>query len=217
MVERPKSDLAVLCGYAPNYDFPGQRFLRGSDVDKVMVEFGIEPALLQERAEEATEERIGRLMTSRVTPVEKFTTRTVPRTTNASESLTQRVEAVLVELYQRVLSTEKFSALRVDGLALRADLYREAGDEVEIIEAKSSATHRKVREAVAQLLDYAVYSPRPVTTLTALFPELPGEHSLDLLHRVGIDCVSLADDGSFARLPASPAQRRRMLPVWRGC
>ncbi|PPK68586.1 hypothetical protein V5P93_004306 [Actinokineospora auranticolor] len=80
----------------------------------------------------------------------------------------------------------------------------------------SAATHDKVRQAVAQLLDHAVYSPRPVTRLTALFPERPTPVDLGYLHRLGIDCLFLSDSGTFDRLPAPPARRAHMLQVWRG-
>jgi hypothetical protein len=39
-----------------------------------------------------------------------------------------------------------------------------------IVEAKSSAQHSYVRQALSQLLDYMRFSPQPVARLAALFP-----------------------------------------------
>ncbi|MCE6999829.1 hypothetical protein LZG04_34200 [Saccharothrix sp. S26] len=55
----------------------------------------------------------------------------------------------------------------------RADLYYTTDSDVVVVEAKSLTTHGKVREAVAQLLDYAASTPEPATRLMALFPERP--------------------------------------------
>jgi len=58
-----------------------------------------------------------------------------------------------------------------------------------------------VRQALAQLLDYRRFSPKPVARLSALFPERPPDPSIELLHDYGIDCVHLEGDGIFSRLP----------------
>ena len=213
-VERPKSDLVTLCGYEPNYAIPGQRFLRERDVQAVLREFGITTSLAETALEELIEQDIEQRR-SRITAVERAQTTQVTRQTRASTTVTYRVESGLVELYQRFCAPEELEAFRTDS-DLRADLYRDNGTDVEIIEAKSLATHNKVREAVAQLLDYAVRSPRPVTRLTALFPQAPEPDGLAYLHRLGIDCRHLADDGSFTHLPAPDARRDYMLTVWRG-
>ncbi|WP_447006529.1 hypothetical protein ACRAKI_08660 [Saccharothrix isguenensis] len=215
MVERPKRDLVTLCGYKPNYDIPGQRFLREQDVPNVLREFGVVPTMLERQLEEAIEQNLDEVRRSWITPVEKAHKKTIKRTTPASTTVTDRVETGLVELYQRFCEPEELVAFRTDS-DLRADLYRENGDEVEIIEAKSLATHGKVREAVAQLLDYAVHSVRPVTRLSGLFPARPERDGLDYLHRLGIDCVFLAEGGSFKREAAPDARREHMIPVWRG-
>ncbi|ONI92377.1 hypothetical protein ALI22I_04355 [Saccharothrix sp. ALI-22-I] len=215
MVERPKRDLVTLCGYEPNYAIPGQRFLRERDVPKVLREFGIATSVLETQLEEMIAKDLDEVRRSWVTPVEKAHKKKVKRTTSASTTVTDRVETGLVEIYQRFCEPEKLVAFRTDS-GLRADLYRENGDEVEIIEAKSLPTHGKVREAVAQLLDYAVHSVRPVTRLSALFPSRPDRDGLAYLHRLGIDCVYLVDGGSFKREEASDARREHMIPVWRG-
>ncbi|MBB5958308.1 hypothetical protein FHS29_004916 [Saccharothrix tamanrassetensis] len=214
-VERPKSDLVTLCGYKPNYAIPGQRFLRPGDVPDVLREFGIATSVAEAALEELIEEDLERARRSRTTPVEKAHQDTIIRHTPASTTLTHRVEINLVEAYRQSCLPEVLRAFRTDS-DLRADLYRESDDEVEIIEAKSLATHGKVREAVAQLMDYAFHSPRPVTRLTALFPEKPDHDGLSYLHRLGIDCLFHAGDLSFVREPAADTRRAHMIPVWRG-
>ena len=75
------------------------------------------------------------------------------------------------------------------------------------MEAKSSAKHKFVRQALSQLLDYVRFSPTPVTSLGALFPQPPAGLGVELLHRYGVDCIYLEADGSFTSLPASPSAR----------
>ncbi|MEU4807507.1 hypothetical protein [Actinosynnema sp. NPDC023587] len=213
-IERPKVDLVTLCGYKANYDLPGQRFLRAHDVDKVLLEFGITTGVADAALEEMVEQHIDAVRGSWTTPVELAHVDRITRVTEASTTVTDRVESGLVQLYQRFCAPEQLRAFRTDS-KLRADLYRHDGTEVEIIEAKSLATHGKVREAVAQLLDYAGHSPDPVTRLAGLFPGRPAPDSLAYLHRVGIDCIFLADDGTFVREPAADSRRAHMLQVWR--
>ena len=93
--------------------------------------------------------------------------------------------------------------------------YCEGDGEVEVVEAKSLATQEKVREAAAQLFDYAVHAPKPVTRLSGLFPEPPKAEALAYLARLGIDCLYPDGDG-FARVEAPAARREYLLPVWRG-
>jgi hypothetical protein len=85
-----------------------------------------------------------------------------------------------------------------------ADFYAEGPGGAEILEAKSSASHDYVRQALPQLLDCGRFSPKKPVRLSALFPERPSALSIKLLHDYGIDCVYLDDHGTFARLPAQP-------------
>ena len=64
-------------------------------------------------------------------------------------------------------------------------------------------------KALAQLLDYARFSPEPLARIAALFPQQPDHHGVGLLHQYGIDCIYLDDTGSFVRLPAPVSARRR--------
>lgn len=214
-VGRPASELASLCDYAPNHAFPGQLFLKSEHADKVLRAFELSTSVAEAQLEEELAQRLAALPGTKVTPVEKARKKNGTRTTVGGTTVTERVESVLVEAYQQFRASEQLAAFTT-GNGLRADLYREAGEEVEVIEAKSLATHGKVREAVAQLLDYAMHSPKPVTRLVALFPQRPQRDSLAYLHRLGIDCEFLAEGGSFVREPAPEARREYMIPVWRG-
>jgi hypothetical protein len=92
------------------------------------------------------------------------------------------------------------------------DLYREqAGD---LIEAKVSAKHGYVREALGQLLDYAAHSTQPVNQLTALFPEKPTPDDIQLLHAYGIDCLYWAGGDEFHRCEAPSEARDRIAKAW---
>jgi hypothetical protein len=212
-IERPKSDLWELDGFTHGDQIAGQRFVTGDRVPRVLRAFGISTSVAEAQLEKMVEKHLEQLRGSRIIPVEKAHKKQVTRTITASTTVTERVESALVLEYQHFSGADRFQSF-ITGGGLRADLYREE-DEVEVIEAKSLATHGKVREAVAQLLDYAAHSPRPVSRLTGLFPREPDQDGLDYLHRLGIDCVHLDEDGTFTRKPASDARREYMLPVWR--
>lgn len=90
------------------------------------------------------------------------------------------------------------------------------GGRHELVEAKSSAARHHVRQALAQLLDYAAATASdPPDVLTALFPHRPDDSAVALLHRYGVDCVFRGRDGAYVRLPApqeaSAAIRRLIL------
>ncbi|AVH59338.1 MULTISPECIES: hypothetical protein [Streptomyces] len=77
-------------------------------------------------------------------------------------------------------------------------------------------THGHVRQALAQLLDYAPHSPVPAQCLAALFPEPPEREDIELLHRYGIDSIHRERSNSFRRLPAPSEGRALMRGVWTG-
>jgi hypothetical protein len=91
------------------------------------------------------------------------------------------------------------------------DLAVEAPGRVEIIEAKSSTRHRKVREALGQILDYAHSMVGPVDRIATPFPARPSYDDVALLGHYGIDVIYRNDDGTFERRDASDARRA----VWR--
>ena len=67
-----------------------------------------------------------------------------------------------------------------------------------------------MRQALAQLLDYAPYSPSPARHLAGLFPEAPEHEDIELLHRYGIGCIYRQGPGVFRRLTA-PEERRALM------
>jgi hypothetical protein len=213
-IERHKLDLLSLKGFSERDPLAGQRFVKDDCVPRVLRAFGISTRVVDSCAEAKLAEQLEELGRSKVMPVEKAHTKHTTRITTASVTITERVESALVLEYLNFCGPDRLRSFTTHQ-RLRADLYRHEGDEVEVIEAKSLPSHGKVREAVAQLLDYAPYSPEPVTHLTALFPQAPDQDGLDYLHRLGIDCMYLDEDGTFTRKPASDARREYMLPVWR--
>ncbi|MFF3062062.1 hypothetical protein [Streptomyces sp. NPDC057909] len=71
-----------------------------------------------------------------------------------------------------------------------------------------------MREALAQLLDYAPHTPEPAVRLTALFPTRPADQDLALLHCYGIYCVYRTHPLTFDRTPAPQEARASMMPLW---
>jgi hypothetical protein len=69
-------------------------------------------------------------------------------------SLVKRAESALVTEFTKSLTADhKASCLLVGSGVI--DLHIDSPQRVEIIEAESSSRHRKVREALGQILDYA--------------------------------------------------------------
>ena len=121
-----------------------------------------------------------------------------------------RGEAQLVARYRRTLPEAHAKRIR---LAVGwTDLYRV--NEADLIEAKVSARHRYVREALGQLLDYAAHCTLPVNRLTALFPTAPPPSDVRLLHAYGIDCLYWAGGDVFPRLEAPAEARQRTAAAW---
>ncbi len=72
-----------------------------------------------------------------------------------------RREARLVREYRQFLAARGVTAGRFFCPSGMSDMYLDAAGEAEVIEAKSTAEHRHVRQALAQLLDYAPHSLPP--------------------------------------------------------
>jgi len=125
--------------------------------------------------------------------------------------LVDRAEAVLVQAYRDSLDP----SAQISGLTCssgRPDLVVRDQGEVEMIEAKSSATHAKVREALGQVLDYCHNTTTIFDRVTVLMPHPPEAQDIALLHRYGIDVRHRRFDGAFAHLPAPMANRE----TWSG-
>jgi hypothetical protein len=130
-------------------------------------------------------------------------------TREARTVIVQRGESQLVARYRQTLSGPAKRLRLPVGLT---DLY--LVEEADLIEAKVSAKHRYVREALGQLLDYAAHCTLPVNRLTALFPNPPTQSDIQLLHTYGIDCLYWAGDDKFVRLEAPAEARQRIAVAW---
>jgi hypothetical protein len=131
----------------------------------------------------------------------------------AGTTLVHRAEALLVDNFRATLDS-RLQVCRTRSAAGITDLYIVDHGQAEIVEAKRDAGQVYVRQALAQLLDYAAHSPDPVTRLTALFPTEPVTGGVGLLHRYGCDCVFRNSDGSFTRLPAPRSAFEHMAKRW---
>ncbi|WP_030739231.1 hypothetical protein [Streptomyces sp. NRRL F-2890] len=128
------------------------------------------------------------------------------------ELVIHRSESLLLGEYIAFLGIEH-KPLRVpSGIT---DLHLDKPEGSEVVEMKRASRGRFVREALAQLLDYAPHTPGPAARLTALFPTLPDEQCLALLHRYGIDCAYRTSPNSFACVDAPGDVRAAMTPFWR--
>ncbi|MEU8232840.1 hypothetical protein AB0C12_24940 [Actinoplanes sp. NPDC048967] len=122
----------------------------------------------------------------------------------------RRAETILVGLYRQTLADKGEHRLR--SAVGHTDLY--LGEDGTNIEAKRGADHRYVREALGQLLDYAVNVTVPVTNLAALLPARPSDPDIALLHNHGVDCIYW-DGGLVFHTEHAPAHARAaMQPLW---
>lgn len=121
-----------------------------------------------------------------------------------------RGEARLVARYLETLPPVKATRLRLSvGLT---DLYDT--ETADIIEAKVSADHHYVRQALGQLLDYAAHCTQPLSQLTVLFPTRPAPSDIRLLHLYGIDCLYWVGGTVFNRDKAPVEARERIHKAW---
>jgi hypothetical protein len=131
--------------------------------------------------------------------------------------IADRRESALVVSYKEFLreAGDTREQGRLKSVVGFSDLYLvpSSGGELELIEAKSDASHAKVREALAQLLDYAAHAHEPLDALTALFPDRPNVRDIEWLANYGIGCVCQAGD-TFTTVRPPAQQVVTMKPVW---
>ncbi|PAZ15402.1 hypothetical protein CLM62_13360 [Streptomyces sp. SA15] len=206
----PYEELNAAIGYKPAHNFPGQMVLRGDKARAVLEDFMITPSVeeLPTPSRDADPVRIAAL--------EELHTHQTGYRRSRRLIVVDRREAQLVRAYRRFLAARGLTARRFYCPSGISDMYVEAAGAAEVIEAKSAAGHGHVRQALAQLLDYAPHSPSPAHLLTALFPESPEREDVELLHRYGIDCVHREPSLGFLRLPASSERRELMREIWSG-
>lgn len=216
-LERPIEDLWAIDGFTEGDYVFSQRPVRAEKADRLIDALSLHTTSAVETVFQDQLVAVSKAIAegSRIVPPEARRTDSFSQRIAQRDEHRHRVEAQLVAHYRQANPDRTFNSfLTPDGL--RTDLYYHDGDEVEIIEAKALTAHDKVRQAVAQLLDYAAQSPASVTRLTALFPTRPEEAGIQYLHRLGIDCLYRTEDNGYRREEASASRRRYMLPVWRG-
>jgi hypothetical protein len=197
----PYEEIWALPGFNAGDVFMGLRILSDERADIVLQAFGITTAAAAEQEsalEKAFADRLARLL-GVVVPAESVNTSQTRYQQPEQSKLVQRNESLLLQAYRKSLGDDAGTRLKVD--TGWTDYYMERDEGAEILEAKGTADHDHVRQALAQLLDYRRFSPQPVARLSALFPEPPDRLSVELLHDYGIDCVYLDDRGEFVRVP----------------
>jgi hypothetical protein len=203
----PYEEIWALPGFKLNNWFQGLWPLDADRTQTVLEALRIE---LPENPQPDPEEdrRLSLLARSmgQVTAAEEFTKASTSYERAAGTVIVNRAESLLITAYRDSLPGTDQHTLRVPtGLA---DYYAEGPSGSVLVEAKSSAKHKFVRQALSQLLDYVRFSRTPATSLAALFPQCPADLGVELLHYYGVDCIFLDADGGFTSLPA-PAARRR--------
>lgn len=132
---------------------------------------------------------------------ERFETFESSYDSTSREVVVHRVEAILVEHF-RASFRPGMRQLDVDAVGV-PDMYIAVDDEFVLVEAKAGASHRYVRQALGQILDYALSVRSRVDRIAVLLPERPAPDDLALLHHFGVDCVHRTRDDaySFSRAP----------------
>ncbi|QQM44046.1 hypothetical protein [Streptomyces liliifuscus] len=215
----PYVELNAAIGYSPAYNFPGQMVLRDDKARSVLEDFMITPDTeWQTLVPQLTGRQSGIRDRDvvRIAAMEELRTHRTGYRRSRRLIVVDRREAVLVREYRQHLADRGLTAQRFYCASGISDMYVESVDGSEVIEAKSTASHLHVRQALAQLLDYGPHSPVPAQRLTGLFPELPAREDVELLHRYGVDCVHRESPGVFRRLPAVSERRIVMREIWSG-
>lgn len=129
------------------------------------------------------------------------------------ESLLHRGENLLVHRYLAGLPSAAIWCRYATEVGV-TDLDVHMDGRHELVEAKSSAARTYIRQALAQLLDYAPsLGDLQPDVLTVLVPSRPPESAIALLHRYGVDCLFL-DDGVPVRVRAPEARAAAMAALW---
>ncbi|MWA10423.1 hypothetical protein [Streptomyces sp. BA2] len=217
LTDIPYAELSSLLGYSHAFQYPGQLVLDGERAAAVMDGFLI-------TTEHAVHQSVIGPAASGLDEAERYAVRVAAaEESRASQTsyerrsgtqLVRRREGALVSAYRETLTGVDARRFFYPGVV--CDLYINAkdGTGAEVIEAKSRTSRDYVRQALAQLLDYARFSPEPVERLSALFPAEPAFPEISLLHHYGIDCVYQVGPGAFERKPASDEARDRMRSFW---
>lgn len=228
-VEMPQVDFRRRGGFGAADDFRGLRVLSGARADDFLAAFSaeipdpaprvemspVERELQEVQAYRATDEALARELRSvRELHLEVRSMGDAPVRARAASSM-HRGENLLVHDYASHLPPDAEVGRRMTTVGM-TDLDVRQGARHELVEAKSSASRPHVRQALAQLLDYAAaMTDEPPHVLTALFPRRPDDSAVGLLSRYGIDCVYRLVDGSYERVAAPPERAEAVGALWK--
>ncbi|MDI9917651.1 hypothetical protein [Rhodococcus sp. IEGM 1379] len=155
-----------------------------------------------------------------VVRAEAHNTNSATGTSQARTFVADRAEARLVVDYKNFLraSGDRRSQQRLKSIVGFSDIYllpdTPGSGAAEIVEAKSSPAHGKVREALAQLLDYVIHATAEVDALTALFEGAPSARDIHWLGNYGIRCAFRDGQGGFATIAPPESRVSAMKAVW---
>lgn len=232
LMDMPQVNFRRRGGFTKNDVFRGLRLLDGPRAAQLLAAFAaeipaptaaslspLEQAIDEVRSYEAEDDRVADELPGDPTelPIEDPSGARVVVGPRAGYEM-RRGESLLVKAYVAWLGERAVGTFRMRTPAGVTDLHiRWAGEregEHELVEAKSSTDRVYVRQALAQLLDYAPSLGRPVSCISALFPSRPDADSIALLHRYGVSCVFRTPDGSFARVDAPADSQRVVASLW---
>lgn len=207
----PYSELQQLLGTSPNDNFMGLRVVGADLTDTVLDGLGVRTTTADLTA---LAELNGRLRTftedlaqDQLVPTEAYRVAATTWPQQARTVTARRTESALLALWRQTLPGDA-DVRRIRCLGLLTDAYVSHRDTHDLVEAKASADHAHVRDALGQLLDYAEAATSPVSRLTALFPVRPSDRDVRLLHRYGVDCLHRDGDGVFRREEAPTGRRQ---------
>jgi hypothetical protein len=212
--EIPYEEIWELPGFNTGDNFMGLRFVneeKGAALIEGLRIETITSASDTDRSEDQVTAILGGLQTI---PLEAVNTASTTYDQVAGTILVHRAESLLVHSFRRTLDPA-LQVCRTRTSAGITDLYIVDRGGAEIVEAKRGASREFVRQALAQLLDYAAaHHSDPLARLTALFPTRPAATSVELLHRYGCDCVFRESSGTFTRLPTQAGAFSEMSRRW---
>jgi hypothetical protein len=207
-------DIQLPLGYSPRYMFYRTQVTTAEQAAALIASLNLAPDEADDPSDEdrRADEALARALAtdSAVVDAEASNTDTTQYQREPGTVVVQRQESRFVARYRQTLPDAQAKRLR---LAVGfTDLY--LIDTADLIEAKRSAGHRYVREALGQLLDYAAHCTQPLNKLTALFPAKPTASDVYLLHAYGIDCLYWEGGDDFPRLEAPAEARDRIRAAW---
>jgi len=207
-------DIQLPLGYSPSYMFNQTQVTTSEQAAALISMLNLnldevtDPSKEDQRADEALARALAR--DSAVVDAEASNTDGTQYEREPGTVIVRRQESRFVARYRQTLPAAQAKRLRLE--VGWTDLY--IIDTADLIEAKRSAGHRYVRDALGQLLDYAAHCTQPLNRLTALFPARPADKDIQLLHAYGVDCLHWEGGDDFFRLEAPAETRDRIRAAW---